>query len=105
MNEIGRLKYFRNCLNETLRLTAQTSVASRVSPDRDIKLSNGATIPAGMPMILALGKVMQDPEYWHHPETFDPDRYASMKVKMPFLLSPFGFAGARICPGRSLANA
>ena len=48
---------------------------------------------------------MHDPELWHDPDTFNPDRFASMKVRMPFLLSPFGVAGSRMCPGRSLTNA
>ena len=43
VNDIGRLKYLRNCLNEVLRFTAQSSFSARVSPDRDIKLSNGGT--------------------------------------------------------------
>jgi cytochrome P450 family 20 subfamily A len=79
--------------------------AVRYDPEEDIHFSDGYIIKAGTPIMLPLGKVMTDPELWDHPEVFNPDRFDQKEAKTPLLFSPFGFAGGRICPGRSFSYA
>jgi cytochrome P450 len=99
------MKYARNLLHETLRWTGQGSFAARVHETEDTKLNDEITIPAGMPIITPLGKVLLDPEIWDDAHIFNPDRFEDAQAKRPLYFSPFGFAGGRICPGRLMTYA
>jgi cytochrome P450 family 20 subfamily A len=102
MSELKKLKYTRNVLHETLRCYTLAPFAARYDTHRDIEFHDGSRIPKGMPVVLPLGKVLTDPELWDRPEEFIPERFENPESKRPLLFSPFGFAGGRICPGRSL---
>lgn len=95
------LKYLDNVVNETLRMYPPAARFSRVGKD-EVTI-NGLTIPAGMPCHFPIYAIHHDPEFWHDPETFDPDRFAPEKRTWPqYAFVPFG-AGPRNCVGMRLA--
>jgi len=64
ISDIYRL--LRQVLNEILRLTALTTYAARYS-DEDIVIRNYC-IPAGTPIVIALGVSMKNETVWKHTE-------------------------------------
>ncbi|XP_037691962.1 thromboxane-A synthase isoform X2 [Choloepus didactylus] len=60
----------------------------------------GQRIPAGAVLETAVGALHHDPEFWPHPETFDPERFTAeaCRLRRPFTYLPFG-AGPRSCLG------
>jgi len=66
-------------------------------PDSDF------TIPKGMKVLIPTSGLHFDPEYWSHPEEFDPDRF-SVENKSNIVtgaFQPFGF-GPKGCIGYNL---
>ncbi|XP_064613617.1 cytochrome P450 20A1-like isoform X2 [Liolophura sinensis] len=102
-NNVDKLRYLRQVLDETLRCSALSPWSARVQ-DFDTELE-GHKIPKNTPVIHALGVVLQGDTWWAEPNKFDPDRFSSENTKSRPLLafSPFGFAGKRTCPGAQLA--
>ena len=103
--QIEQMPYLSNVINESLRLSVLAPWAARVSPDESIAVC-GYEIPAGTPIIQALGVVMHDETIWTNPKEFNPDRFDPKKRKLlpAFAFSPFGFAGKRVCPGYRFAQ-
>ena len=64
ISDVNRL--LRQVLNEILRLTALTTYAARYS-DEDIVIRNYC-IPAGTPIVIALGVSMKNETIWKHTE-------------------------------------
>lgn len=100
---LGRLKYLRQVLDETLRCGVVAPYAARFS-DNDIELG-GYKVPAKVPIIHALGVSMLDDKVWKQPDRFNPDRFSAegSKGRPTIAFSPFGFAGRRQCPGYRFA--
>ncbi|XP_070211491.1 cytochrome P450 20A1-like isoform X2 [Littorina saxatilis] len=100
---IGKLKYLRQVLDETLRCSVLAPWAARYSND-DTELE-GHKIPAGTPVIHALGVSMMDEKVWPAPTVFDPERFSEKKSKgrPTIAFSPYGFGGQRKCPGYRFA--
>lgn len=105
IDEIDRSSFLQNVIDESLRLSVLAPWAARISNDEDLFIE-GYRVPAGTPIIQALGVVLQDEKIWRNPQTFDPDRFSSKNQEnIPsFIFSPFGFAGKRICPGHRFAR-
>jgi cytochrome P450 family 20 subfamily A len=105
IEELDQMSYLTNVINESLRVSVLAPWVSRVSTDDPLTVC-GFHIPAGTPIIQALGVVMQNEKFWPNPKEFDPDRFAQDNKKpLPALaFSPFGFAGKRICPGYRFAH-
>ena len=51
-----------------------------------------------------MSHVFENPLLWKDVDTFNPDRFREEGAKIPFQFQPFGFAGGRICPGKTLAQ-
>ena len=105
IEQIDEMPYLNNIVNESLRLSVLAPWAARVAPDEGIVVC-GHQIPAGTPIIQALGVVLEDSQIWTNPKQFNPDRFSHENKKdIPTMaFSPFGFAGKRICPGYRFAN-
>ena len=88
------------CIHESMRLKPVAPILF-IEPKEDTQLENTA-IPAGTPLILLLSSFNQDQARFKDSRCFNPHRWLeddACKVKD---MIPFG-AGARRCPGRSLA--
>ncbi|KAJ6529904.1 cytochrome P450 [Mycena vulgaris] len=65
---------------------------------------NGYVIPKGSVIIANLWNMVNDPELYPSPATFDPARYLSPTPQRDPRTLCFGF-GRRVCPGKDLAEA
>ncbi|CAF0914337.1 unnamed protein product [Adineta steineri] len=103
--QIDHISYLTNIINESLRLSVLAPWAARVSTDEPIVIC-GHTIPAGTPIIQALGVVLHDENIWPNPFQFNPDRFNQENKKnfSTLAFSPFGFSGKRVCPGYRFAQ-
>ena len=105
MEQIDQMSYLTNVIDESLRLSVLAPWAARVCDDEPLTVC-GYQIPAGTPIIQALGVVLHNEELWPNPKQFNPDRFEqNHKKDLPALaFSPFGFAGKRMCPGYRFAH-
>ncbi|KAJ3977109.1 cytochrome P450 [Lentinula raphanica] len=97
------LPYMQAVTLETLRWfsVVPTGVAHRVTEDN---VFQGYFIPKGALVISNLWQMNHDPEVYHDPLTFKPERFLGPKPELDPREACFGF-GRRICPGRVLADA
>lgn len=104
LDDISKLTYLNQVISETLRCSVLAPWAARY-PNQEIVVA-GYKVPAGTPIIQALGVSLHDPQLWPEPKRFQPERFSPTKVKgqHTFAFVPFGFAGKRICPGQRYAK-
>ena len=102
IDSISKCTYLRQVFDETLRCSVLAPFAARFS-DEDIELQ-GCVVPAGTPIVLALGVSLQDPVLNTDPTKFDPERFnpENSKDRPTLAYQPFG-TGKRICPGHRFA--
>ncbi|CAL1542162.1 unnamed protein product [Lymnaea stagnalis] len=100
--QLGKLKYTEQVINEGLRLFPLLSYIMRIAAET--KTYNGVTIPKGAVVQIPTGHIMVDPEYWPDPLKFDPDRFSpeNKAGRDPISFLPFGY-GPRVCLGERLA--
>mmetsp|Transcript_45055 Transcript_45055/g.51764 ORF Transcript_45055/g.51764 Transcript_45055/m.51764 type:complete len:489 (-) Transcript_45055:124-1590(-) len=102
-SDVEKMEYTHRVIKETLRHKCVAPWGARVS-DKDIQLE-GLEIPAGTPVITALGVVQQNEDVWENPAKFDPERFTLEKGEKMlkefgnYYFSPFGGFGGRLCPG------
>jgi cytochrome P450/NADPH-cytochrome P450 reductase len=101
--QIGRLRYVRQVLDETLRLWPTVPGFTRW-PREDVVLGGRYAVPANTPIMVLSGALHRDTTVWEDPERFDPDRMAADKLSAlpPHVYKPFG-TGQRACIGRQFA--
>lgn len=98
LNKFSELKYIKNVIKETLRITKLAPWSARIS---NVEISlGGHTIPPNTPIIIANGLSHNSDELWEDKDTFMPERFD--KPSKPFEFEPFGFAGGRKCPGHKI---
>ncbi|XP_070208336.1 cytochrome P450 3A24-like [Littorina saxatilis] len=99
---VAKLKYMEQTINETLRLFPPVTTVSRMASETvHIK---GVTIPKGCGVLIPICDILRDPQHFPDPEAFNPDRFSSAnKAAMdPLAFIPFGY-GPRLCIGQRLA--
>ncbi|KAM6396237.1 steroid 21-hydroxylase [Rhynochetos jubatus] len=100
--DTGRLPLLHATITETLRLRPPAPLALPHCARRDTSVG-GIAVPAGSILIPNLLAAHQDPDTWHHPEAFLPERFLEPGAPWRGLV-PFG-CGARSCLGEGLARA
>ncbi|KAL0376904.1 UNVERIFIED_CONTAM: cytochrome [Sesamum calycinum] len=105
-SDVQALKYLKLVIKETFRLHPPIPLLPRAC--RDECKVNGYSIPLKSKVMINIWAMGRDPEYWHQPETFQPERFENSSTDFlgnSFEYIPFG-AGRRICPGMNfgLAN-
>jgi len=95
-NQIENLKYLRNVIKELLRLYPTSPLIPRILDDEMIL--NGFSLPPDTTIFVSNWFMGRDPRIYENPEQFDPNR----KI-IPYSSLTFGL-GARMCPGRRLAE-
>ncbi|KAL0312079.1 UNVERIFIED_CONTAM: cytochrome [Sesamum radiatum] len=105
-SDLQALKYLKLVIKETFRLHPPLALLPRAC--RDECKVNGYSIPLKSKVLINVWAMGRDPEYWHQPETFQPERFENSSTdflgnNLEYI--PFG-AGRRICPGMNfgLAN-
>ncbi|KAJ7059778.1 cytochrome P450 [Mycena amicta] len=101
-----QLPYVSAVITELLRWHSVAPLGVPHAAIEDTAVS-GYFIPKGSIIIANLWNMLNDPEIYPSPETFDPTRYLQIANSDPMQRDPrhacFGF-GRRICPGRELAE-
>jgi cytochrome P450 len=100
--DVPRLCYTVQVLNEALRLCPPAPVASRLlAKDLDI---GGYRVEAGSWVIVGIYAMHRDPTLWDSPLVFDPDRFSqsASKDRNRWQYLPFG-GGPRSCIGDHFA--
>lgn len=103
--EIGRLKYLKLVIMETLRLHPPLSITLR-SCTEEVKV-DGYHLPLNALVIINTWAIGRDPTYWKNPESFEPERFEANPVNFSgshFEFIPFG-SGRRMCPGKTFGLA
>lgn len=98
-DDLPKLEQMTLVFHEALRLVAPLPFKPRATT-RDIEFK-GHRIPANTMVQAAPHFSHHMPEYWSHPECFDPERFSPERAEdkqHPFLFVPFG-GGAHKCIG------
>ncbi|MDN0197688.1 cytochrome P450 [Streptomyces sp. S.PNR 29] len=102
-DEIGRLTYTRQVLNEALRLWPTAAAFSRQALD-DTLLGGRIPLRAGQGVIVLAPMLHRQPVWGDNPELFDPSRFTpeAEAARPVHAFKPFG-TGERACIGRQFA--
>uniref|UniRef100_A0AAT9UTM9 Cytochrome P450 3638G3 n=1 Tax=Maconellicoccus hirsutus TaxID=177089 RepID=A0AAT9UTM9_MACHI len=104
IEDVKKLVYMEQCINETLRKFAVIPSTLRVH-NEDIMLSDGHIIPAGCLIFLGFYLSHHDKTFFPNADNWDPERFSPERYgdcKNAFL--PFG-GGPRLCIGTKYAMA
>jgi len=96
------LEYTRRVIQETMRIWPPVWGLSRQAiADNEL---GGYPVPKGMMVSVSAYSTHRHPEFWHEPETFNPDRFTEAEsAKRPrFAYYPFA-GGPRVCAGERFA--
>ncbi|KOG59647.1 P450 reductase [Streptomyces griseoflavus] len=101
--DVGRLPYTRQVLNEALRLWPTAAAFSRQART-DTLLGGRIPLKAGQLVTVLTPMLHRDPAWGDNPELFDPTRFApeAEAARSPHAYKPFG-TGERACIGRQFA--
>ena len=102
-DDIGKLTYLRQVINETLRLSPPVIGFDRMAL-ADTTIGGTYPIRAGEAVTVLTGALHRQPEWGDNVELFDPDRFdpAPSAARPAGMFKPFG-TGARSCIGRQFA--
>jgi cytochrome P450 len=102
IEDLPDLTYTKMVVDETLRLYPPAWITNRQAIAEDEIL--GHRIPAGAFVSLSPYVLHRHPNYWDHPDEFDPERFAlgGGNGRPRFAYFPFG-GGPRQCIGQSMA--
>ena len=102
INGLGKLKYLKAVLMETLRLYPSVSL-NIVGVENDDVLPCGVPVKAGTTILINFWRMGRDPAVWGpDAEEFNPDRFIGVHEPSPFKFPTFK-AGPRMCLGKRLA--
>jgi cytochrome P450 len=100
--DLPRLAYARMVIDETMRLYPPAWITNRQAlADDEIC---GYHIPAGAIVLISPYVLHRHPDYWDHPDAFDPERFTPERSagRPHYAYFPFG-GGPRQCIGKGLA--
>ncbi|MGW2856753.1 cytochrome P450, partial [Streptomyces sp. NPDC001215] len=102
-DEVGRLTYTRQVLNEALRLWPTAAAFSREARE-DTLLGGRIPVRAGQAVTVVAPMLHRQPLWGDNPELFDPSRFTpeAEAAHSPHAFKPFG-TGERACIGRQFA--
>ncbi|MGY0488688.1 bifunctional cytochrome P450/NADPH--P450 reductase [Streptomyces sp. WG-D5] len=102
-DEVGRLTYTRQVLNEALRLWPTAAAFSREARE-DTLLGGRVPVKAGQGVTVLAPMLHREPVWGDNPERFDPNRFTpeAEAARSPHAFKPFG-TGERACIGRQFA--
>ena len=99
--EIGKLKFTKQCIEETLRLYPPLFILDRISINTDVVDSR--EFDKGTVWLMSFFELHRHPDFWKYPDTFMPERFdPEHKKDVSNWYFPFG-AGPRMCIGNNFA--
>jgi len=101
--DLAQLPHTQRVIDEALRLRPPIyGIGRRARIEDEV---GGYRIPAEAPVIVSPFVMHHHPDYWDHPEQFDPDRFTPEQAnnRPPYRYLPFG-GGPHRCIGRHLAR-
>jgi cytochrome P450 len=98
--DVARLPFIRQVIDETLRLYPPAAFLSRTA-QKDDELC-GREVRRGDTVILPIYALHRHKKLWENPDRFDPGRFAPGHKTDRFAFLPFG-DGPRICIGANFA--
>jgi cytochrome P450 len=101
-DDVMRMPYLANIINETMRLYPPAYAIPRISLEDDEIL--GYRIPKKTNIMLNVFAIHRHPKYWEEPLVFRPERFENIDLKgdRKYTFFPFG-GGPRICIGNNFA--
>ncbi len=101
--DIGKLRYVRQVLNEALRLWPTAPGFTR-APVEDTVIGGRYPVAEGQPLLVSASLLHRDPVWGDNVDNFDPERFSPEQEKQrpPHAFKPFG-TGERECIGRQFA--
>jgi cytochrome P450 len=101
LDDLYHLKYTSQVIQEVMRLYPAVWLLPRIATEQDT--ITGWHVPAGADVVLCPYTLHRHPEFWDHPDTFDPTRFDPGKTasRPRYAYIPFG-AGPRVCVGSTL---
>ena len=100
MEDVPRLVYTRQILDETLRLYPPIWMISRTAI-REMEIG-GYLIPANSNVVVSPFVIHRRPDAWNNPDQFDPDRFQHRSSESNRAFIPF-LTGRHICIGKHFA--
>ena len=102
-DDIQKLGFLRNVLNETMRLYPPNPMMLRAVRGADVVC--GTRIPRWSIVIVSQWVIHRHQALWADPDRFDPERFSPEQVagRPRFAYLPFSF-GPRVCIGMALAT-
>jgi cytochrome P450 len=103
MDDVQEFEYVEWVVDEAMRLYPPVYTLFR-EPTEDVELS-GYQLPEGSALMLSQWAVHRSPRWYDNPDQFEPERWATDRVKERprFAYFPFG-GGPRHCIGKHLAK-
>lgn len=101
-NDLHKLKYLQNIVNETLRLFPTTPLFIPQESSKDCTLG-GYNVPRGTMLLVNTWAIHRDPNVWDDPTSFRPERFERLVGDQGYNYIPFGM-GKRQCLGTGVAN-
>jgi cytochrome P450 len=102
--DIGTMEDMGLVMKESIRLLSPVhGLPRRTVKDVEFK---GHVIPKGSYVVVSPIVTHRLPDWWRHPEAFDPERFSEARAehkKHPYLFIPFG-GGAHMCIGLHFAE-
>ncbi|MEO8217050.1 MAG: cytochrome P450 [Acidobacteriota bacterium] len=99
-DDLPRLRFTEAVLRESMRLFPPKWMLGRRA--LSACTIGGFRIPAGALVLASPYVIQRDKRFYDHPESFDPDRWATTVDPLPFSYFPFG-GGGRRCVGEGFA--
>lgn len=100
--DIGQMRYFRACFQESLRLIPTAANMVRILPQDTI--IRGYKVPAGTMCTWYTGVMGRNPDLFSDPDKFHPERWIDAKHEIhPFAVRNFSH-GPRMCIGKRFAE-
>lgn len=101
-DDVPKLVYLRQVVDETLRLRPAAPMVGRNVVDDD--QLGGYDVARGEVVLPFIWGVHRHPDFWTKPEVFDPDRFAGGTTKLSHRWSYLPFSGGpRVCIGNAFS--